>query len=230
MINPVANLERVRSRIAEAEERFGRLPGGVCLLAVSKFHGADVIAQTVPAGQRHFAENYLQELRDKRTALAELFPKDTIQWHFTGRVQSKKARVITTLCDWVHSIDRIEVARKLSEHRPMDAPPLNICVQVNLDDEAGKSGIPPSGLEGLLEEVTGLPNLNVRGLMAIPKPQQGFDDQRKSFARLRHLFEAQRHGPSWDTLSMGMSADFEAAIAEGATIVRIGTTLFGPRQ
>ncbi len=229
MIDLTDNFERARCRIADAQRRFGRKPGSVSLLAVSKFHGVDAVAAAVAAGQRCFAENYLQELRSKSAALTELFPDTSIAWHFTGKIQSKKARGIATLCDWAHSVDRIEVARKLSECRSA-ARPLNVCIQVNLDNEEGKSGALPDDLEALVRETATLPNLCARGLMAIPKPRQRFAGQRESFARLRKLFAALQPGnPSWDTLSMGMSADFEAAIAEGATIVRVGTALFGQR-
>lgn len=231
MIDLGDRFEHVRSGIADAEARFGRQPGSVVLLAVSKFHSADAITAAMSAGQLQFAENYLQELQSKATELAKRFPAQSLEWHFTGRIQSKKARAIAALCDWVHSVDRIEVARKLNQYRTAKAPPLNVCVQVNLDKESDKSGVMPDQLCPLIDQISSLPKLSLRGLMAIPQPQQGFDRQRKSFARLRNLFDIlQQSDPSWDTLSMGMSADFAAAIAEGATIVRVGTALFGPRR
>ena len=225
-----ANLARLQSQIAGAEARFGRPPGGVSLLAVSKTHAVAAIAAAVDAGQFRFAENYLQELKQKAAALAQGPHRGRLEWHFIGSIQSKKVRDLARLCDWVHSVDRLKVAQGLSASRDDDTP-LNVCIQVNLDRESSKSGVAPDELSGLVDEVARLPRIVLRGLMAIPKPQPDFERQRESFARLRHLFDlVAPPSPAFDTLSAGMSGDFEAAIAEGATMVRIGTALFGPRR
>ncbi len=197
------------------------------LLAVSKTQPAERLRELYQLGQRDFGENYLQEALAKQAALADL----RICWHFIGPIQSNKTKSIAEHFDWVHSVDRIKVARRLSEQRPETLPALNVCLQVDISGEASKSGVPPEALPELAEAVAELPRLRLRGLMCIPAPSDDFAEQRRAFAEMRHGFEALRaRGHALDTLSMGMSGDLEAAIAEGATLVRIGTALFGPRN
>lgn len=198
------------------------------LLAVSKKHPATAIAKLYHAGQRAFGESYVQEALAKQQQLADL----ALEWHFIGPVQSNKARDIANHFAWVHSVDRLKIAQRLNDQRDPALGPLNICVQVNLDDEDSKSGVSPAELLPLCQHIAAMPNLRLRGLMCIPQWQEDFSAQRASFARLRQLQEqliSAGMGPL-DTLSMGMSSDFAAAIAEGSTIVRIGTALFGPRE
>jgi len=218
-------IEEVRSRIAVAENQAGRVPGSVALIAVSKTQPAAAIAEAVEAGQRHFGENYLQEALAKQSELAHL--PDLI-WHFIGPIQSNKTALIAEHFDWVHSIDRVKIAQRLSEQRPSDLPPLNICLQVNVSEEASKSGISLAELPGLAEAVADLPRLQLRGLMAIPEPTDDLMAQRMPFRTLRQALESLAL-PELDTLSMGMSDDLDAAIQEGATFVRIGTAIFGRR-
>lgn len=220
-------LAEVKERIADAERRFHRPPGSVRLLAVSKTWPVTAVEEALRAGQRCFGESYVQEARDKVLALEGR----GVEWHFIGPLQSNKTRVIAEWFDWIHSIDRLKVAERLSRQRPAGAAPLNLCVQVKLSNEAGKSGIAPAELVSLARRVADLPALRLRGLMGIPAPARDFAAQREPFARLRGMFEELRAaGLALDTLSMGMSADLEAAIAEGATLVRIGTAIFGPRR
>jgi pyridoxal phosphate enzyme (YggS family) len=219
-------LAAVRQRIADAERRFNRSPGSVRLLAVSKTFPAAAVEEAAAAGQRCFGESYAQEAREKIARLAGR----GLEWHFIGPIQSNKTHVIAELFDWVHSIDRLKVAERLSRQRGTGTAPLNVCVQVKLSHEATKSGVAPAEAEGLARRVAELPGLRLRGLMAVPAPQRDFAAQRLPFAGLRRLFERLREaGLEMDTLSMGMSADLEAAIAEGATLVRVGTAVFGPR-
>lgn len=221
------NLRRTRSRIEAAARRYGRAPEEITLLAVSKTQPVERLREALACGQRAFGENYAQELAEKAEALAG----ETVEWHFIGPIQSNKTRVIAQLAAWVHSVDRARIAGRLNEHRPPGAPPIQVCLQVNVSGEASKSGVAPGALPELAEAVAGLPGLRLRGLMAIPAPTTGFDRQRRAFARVRELLEdLQRRGHALDTLSMGMSDDLEAAIAEGATLVRVGTALFGERR
>jgi pyridoxal phosphate enzyme (YggS family) len=221
-----ARLQTVRRRIDAACARFGREPGSVTLLAVSKTRSAAELRELAAAGVHRFGENYLQEALEKIAALQGL----PLEWHFIGPIQSNKTRPIAEHFDWVHSVDRLKIARRLSEQRPEGMPPLNICLQVNVSGEQSKSGAPLAGLADLAREVAALPNLTLRGLMAIPAPAEGEEAQRQPFARMRQALEQlNAAGLALDTLSMGMSADLEAAVAEGATLVRIGTALFGPR-
>jgi len=222
-----ANIEEVRRRIAEAESRYGREAGSAALLAVSKTRPAEDILAAVRCGQRCFGESYLQEALDKVAALAG-YP---LEWHFIGPIQSNKTRPIAEHFDWVHSVERLKIARRLSEQRPEGLPSLNICLQVNIDGEASKSGCTLDELPSLAAEVAGLPRLRLRGLMAIPRPLEGLEAQRQPFRELRAALERLREqGHALDTLSMGMSGDLEAAVAEGATLVRIGTDIFGARD
>jgi pyridoxal phosphate enzyme (YggS family) len=224
-------LQRVIQRVREAEQRFGRKAGEVQLLPVSKTHSAEDIARLAKLGVRAFGESYLQEAQEKISALAAL----NLEWHFIGPIQSNKTQAIAQLFDWVHSVDREKIARRLHEQRPAELPPLHICLQVNISGEASKSGVGLEELPVLAQQVCALPRLRLRGLMAIPQPSDDFAEQRDSFRRVREAYEnlqisLRGKGVVLDTLSMGMSADLEAAIAEGATIVRVGTDIFGPRH
>jgi pyridoxal phosphate enzyme (YggS family) len=220
-------LASVRNRIIAAERRFGRAPGSVGLLAVSKTQPADAVRAAAREGLRAFGENYLQEAVAKQTELTDL----AIEWHFIGPIQTNKAKNIARCVDWVHSVDRIQVAERLAAHRPGDRPPLNVLLQVNVSGEESKSGVAPDDLPPLAATVAVLPRLRLRGLMCVPAPAADFERQREPFRLLRELLDALRAtGCPADTLSMGMSDDLEAAIAEGATLVRIGTAIFGPRS
>ena len=225
------NLQLVQHRIATSSQAGGRDPSSIALLAVSKTFDAQAVLTAAQAGQRAFGENYVQEAIDKISATRELNPNLQLEWHFIGPIQSNKTRQIAEHFDWVHSVDRLKIAQRLSEQRPADMPPLQICLQVNVSGEATKSGLEPDALLELAREVNALPNLRLRGLMAIPEPTEDVEQQRAAFAKLRLMQnDLQAVGIPTDTLSMGMSADMDAAIAEGATIVRIGTAIFGGRD
>jgi PLP dependent protein len=225
------SLHDVQATIRAAAVAAGRAPGDVALLAVSKTFGPDAVLEAMAAGQRAFGENYLQEAIDKIAAVAQAAPDTPVEWHFIGPIQSNKTRPIATHFAWVHSVDRLKVAQRLSEQRPPELGPLNICLQVNVSGEATKSGITEAELPELARAVAALPNLRLRGLMAIPEPESDPAKQREPFARLRELAERLRaDGIAVDTLSMGMSSDLEAAVAEGATIVRVGSAIFGARN
>jgi hypothetical protein len=217
-------LKQIRLQINDAELAYNRQPGAVLLLAVSKTKPAEDIAAAYQAGQRHFGENYLQEALRKQL---ELDAYD-ITWHFIGPIQSNKTKPLATHFDWVHSVDSLKIAQRLSAQRPADLPPLNICLQVNISDEQSKSGITLAELPELCEQVAKLPNLKLRGVMAIPAPQDDFEQQRQPYKTLYQAV-AKLGRPELDTFSFGMTGDLKAAIAEGATIVRIGTALFGER-
>ena len=224
------NLQEVKRRISGAALAAGRPPAAVRLLAVSKTFGADVVRQAHAAGQRAFGENYVQEALEKIQALADLRPG--IEWHLIGPLQSNKTRAAAEAFDWVHSVDRLKVAQRLAEQRPAWLPPLQLCLQVNISGEASKSGVLPAEVPALAAAVAALPRERVvlRGLMAIPEPAGDFDEQRAPHRALRELLAAvNARGLALDTLSMGMSADLEAAVAEGATILRVGTAIFGGR-
>jgi pyridoxal phosphate enzyme (YggS family) len=226
-----AKLHDVQATIRAAAEAAGRQPASVQLLAVSKTFGPDAVLEAMNAGQRAFGENYLQEALDKIAAVAQAAPAVPVEWHFIGPIQSNKTRPIATHFAWVHSVDRLKVAQRLSEQRPPELGPLNICLQVNVSGEATKSGIAQDELPELARAVAALPNLRLRGLMAIPEPESDPQKQRAPFARLRELADKLRaDGIALDTLSMGMSGDLQAAVAEGATIVRIGSAIFGARH
>ncbi len=219
-------LETVRRRVASAEQRYGRPPGSVALLAVSKTRPAMDIEELARTGQRAFGESYAQEALGKIAALTHL----SLEWHFIGPIQTNKSRLIAKHFQWVHSIDRLKVAERLSAQRPHDLPPLQVCLQVNISGEKTKAGVPPEQAPDLAGALMDLPQLKLRGLMAIPAPTIDTASQRVPFQRLRMLLDQmQQQGLVLDTLSMGMSADLEAAVAEGATIVRVGTAIFGPR-
>jgi pyridoxal phosphate enzyme (YggS family) len=227
-------LQAVENAIVAACLEARRAPAAVQLLAVTKTFGADAVLAAVAAGQRAFGENYVQEGVDKIRAVADALqegPATMLTWHFIGPIQSNKTRPIAEHFDWVHTVEREKIAARLSEQRPAGLAPLNVCIQVNISGEASKSGVLPADLAALAEAVTRLPNLVLRGLMAIPEPADDFTAQRAPFAALRALYEPlrERFGPAFDTLSMGMSADMPAAIHEGASIVRVGSAIFGAR-
>ena len=225
-----ARLDAVQARIDAACAGAGRDPAGVRLVAISKTFPSETVRAVYAAGQHVFGENYVQEGVDKLTALADL-PGPAIEWHFIGPLQSNKTRPVAEHFAWVHGIDRLKIAERLSEQRPADLPPLNVCIQVNVSGEESKSGITPAQAAELAHAIAGLPRLKLRGLMAIPPPSRDPAQQRRHFAAVRELKAQLTHaGIMLDTLSMGMSADLEAAVAEGATIVRVGTALFGARN
>lgn len=227
MTSIAENIAVVIEQIQRFEKRYGRTAGSVRLLAVSKQQPCSRIREAQAAGLRNFGENYLQEAEQKIEETADL----DITWHFIGPIQSNKTRGIATHFAWVHSVDRAKIAQRLSEQRDPALPPLNVCIQTNLSQEATKSGVALDACEPLCELVSSLPNLCLRGLMAIPAPADDFAVQRDQFRQLASVYR--RLGerfPTMDTLSMGMSNDFEAAIAEGSTLVRIGSALFGARH
>ncbi|MDR5866311.1 YggS family pyridoxal phosphate-dependent enzyme [Halomonas koreensis] len=224
------SLAAARRRLASALAEAGRPPGDAALLAVSKTKPAALIREAYRLGQRDFGENYLQEALDKQAELADL---DDIVWHFIGPLQSNKTREAAGRFAWIHSLDREKIARRLNAQRPDALPPLNVCLQVNVSGEASKSGVAVAELPALAEAVAALPRLRLRGLMAIPAPAADPREQGRPFARLREALEIlrERHPEApLDTLSMGMSGDLEAAVAEGATLVRLGTAIFGARR
>jgi len=224
--NLTLNVNHVRSRINEAARAAGRDPSSITLVAVTKSKAAESLRQAATAGVTDFGENYLQEALGKMDALGDL----PARWHFIGALQSNKTRPVAERFDSVHSVDRWSVARRLSEQRPFHAPPLNACIQVALIPEPTKGGIEPGKLAELAGQMAGLPRLKLRGLMCIPPPQPDARAERALFARLRELLETlNARGLGLDTLSMGMSADYPSAIAEGATMVRVGTAIFGER-
>lgn len=222
------NLTKVTARIAQAAGAVGREPQSVQLIAVSKTQPPAALQAAYAWGQRRFGENYLQEALDKQANLSSLAD---IEWHFIGPIQSNKTRPIAEHFAWVHSIDREKIARRLNEQRPGHLPPLQVCIQVNIDDETTKSGVSLGDLPALVAAILPLPNLQLRGFMAIPAATNNPQQQRSAFAKLRQaMAQIQATGVTLDTLSMGMSGDMEAAIAEGATFVRVGTDIFGARH
>ncbi len=222
-----ARHHQVIAQIRSAQQHYRQIGANVQLLAVSKRHSADEIRELVTLGQLKYGESYLQEALQKIKELADL----PIEWHFIGPIQSNKTRSIAENFDWVHSIERLKIARRLNDQRPEGLAPLNICIQVNVSGEASKSGCTLSALDKLVADIALLPNIRLRGLMTIPQSVSSFEQQRIPFGQLRTALERlNREGHNLDTLSMGMSGDLDAAIAEGATIVRIGTALFGSRN
>ena len=227
------NLAAVRSRMARACASAARPVQSVTLLVVSKTFPAAAVREAFAAGERCFGENYIQEGVEKITQLADLGrdPPNRIEWHLIGPIQSNKTRLVAAHFDWVHSVDRLKIAERLSEQRPPHLPPMQLCLQVNVSGEQSKSGLAPSEVAEVARAVARLPHIKLRGLMAIPEPAEGFQAQRVPHAALRDLMVSlQAGGLALDTLSIGMSADLEAAIAEGATIVRVGSAIFGARQ
>jgi pyridoxal phosphate enzyme (YggS family) len=231
------NLQQVHTRIATACAQVGRSPDSVCLLAVSKTMPLASVLEAIGAGQQAFGENYVQEGVDKILAVraweAEAGTPAGSQWHCIGPLQSNKTRLVATHFDWVHSVDRLKIAERLSDQRPADLPPLQICLQVNIDGGANKSGVAPAEVLALARAVAALPRLSLRGLMTIPEPVSDQAAQRAVHDQARQLFDAVRDaeipGVVFDTLSMGMTADLEAAVAAGSTMVRVGTAIFGSR-
>jgi len=229
MTDIARHLAAVQQRIAAAARNAGRDPHAVQLLAVSKTFPAEAVRAAYAAGQRAFGENYVQEAIAKLDALADL--RASLEWHFIGPLQSNKTRPVAERFDWVHSVDRLKIAQRLSEQRPDSLPPLNVCLQVNTSGETSKSGVSPDEAAEVAHAIAALPRIVLRGLMSIPEPQTELAAQRAPHRLLRELFERLRaDGLALDTLSMGMSADLEAAVLEGATIVRIGTAIFGARD
>lgn len=227
MIGVTDNFRKIQDLLARAAADAGRPAGAVKLLAVSKSKPAALVLEAATAGQRDFGENFLQE----GLAKIETVGRDDLVWHFIGHLQANKTRAVAENFQWVHTIDRARIAERLSAQRPWHAPDLDVCIQVNIDAEPGKSGVAPEDTLPLAERVAGMPKLRLRGLMCIPRAREGFEAQREPFRRLRELKDSlAAAGIETDTLSMGMSGDFAAAIHEGATMVRIGTALFGARQ
>lgn len=224
------NLQDVRDRVAAACDRSERSVNSVTLLAVSKTFGPEAVAEALAAGQTAFGENYIQEGVEKILALRTSHPDATVEWHCIGPVQSNKTRLVATHFHWVQSVERLKIAQRLSEQRPDGLPPLQVCLQVNVDGGANKSGMAPEEALALAHAVAELPNLRLRGLMCIPEPAEGFEAQRALFGRAKALFDdLNARGFGLDTLSMGMSEDLEAAIAAGSTMVRVGRAVFGHR-
>ncbi len=227
MTTIASNLQAVRSNLIDAAAAAGRPVEDICLLAVSKTFPAEAVREGYAAGQRCFAESYVQEALAKIASLQDL----NIEWHFIGPIQSNKTRAIAEHFAWVHSVDRFKIAERLSAQRPVHQPPLQLCLQVNVSDEDSKSGVAVADALSLAQEIAGLPNVRLRGLMAVPAPSDDVEEQRAAFAQLHELRDKLNdNGLQLDTLSIGMSHDFPAAIAEGATMVRIGSAIFGNRD
>lgn len=227
MTTIAANLQSVRERIARACAAARRDVNEVTLLAVSKTFGPDAVREAFAAGATAFGENYIQEAVEKQALLADL----PARWHCIGPIQSNKTRLVASHFDWAHTVDRLKIAQRLNDQRPEGLPPLSVCIQVNIDGGPSKAGVPPAEALALAREVAALPRLHLRGLMTIPEPAEGFDDQVAVHRQARALFEQLRDaGLPLDTLSMGMTADLEAAIHAGSTMVRVGTAIFGGRR
>ena len=225
--NIAQNINAIRAQIKDAEKKYSRQPGSVQLLAVSKTRPIEDIQAAFSQNQLHFGENYLQDALSK----IENSPDQSLEWHFIGPIQSNKTRQIAENFSWVHTIERLKIAQRLSEQRDPELKPLNICIQINTSGENSKSGIDIENALSFAQSINALPNLKLRGLMTIPAPTDNFEQQRQPFSLLRNLKdELQSHNIELDTLSMGMTNDMEAAIAEGSTIVRIGTAIFGERN
>jgi len=224
MTDIISNLNLINTEIRAAEAQAERKENSVSLLAVSKTKPSSDVSIAYQAGQRHFGENYLQEALVKQKELSHY----QIIWHFIGPIQSNKTKQIAMNFSWVHSVDRLKIAQRLSEQRPDDLPPLNICLQVNISEEASKAGIMLNDLAEMIEQVERLPKIKLRGVMAIPEPAQSYEQQRKPYKQLYSAIKA-LNKPALDTFSFGMTGDLKAAITEGATIVRVGSALFGAR-
>jgi len=228
MTTITSNVQATQARLNQACFTAERQPETVHLLAVSKLHPAEAVREAHAAGLCAFGENYVQEGLDKMAALADLRP--VLAWHLIGPLQSNKTRAVAEAFDWVHSVDRLKIAQRLSEQRPDSLPPLNVCLQINISGEDSKSGVAPADVPALARAVAALPRLRLRGLMSIPEPETDLEAQRRPHRALRVLFDQlNAEGLGLDTLSMGMSADLEAAVLEGTTLVRIGTAIFGAR-
>ena len=237
MTTIISNLALVQRRIAQACERAGRGANSARLLAVSKTFGADAVREAAAAGQRAFGENYVQEALDKMAALHDLADLPVLEWHCIGPLQSNKTRPVAEHFDWVHTVDRLKIAQRLSDQRPVHLPPLQVCLQINVDGGANKAGVLPQEALALAEAIAQLPRLQLRGLMSIPEPAIEYEAQCALHTRARVVFDqiqaAGAAGASglerFDTLSLGMTADLDAAIAAGSTLVRVGTGIFGGR-
>jgi len=226
VIGVTENYRKIQDLLAKEAVAAGRSPESVRLVAVSKTKPAEAVLEAFAAGARDFGENFVQEALDKIDAVA----REEISWHFIGHLQSNKTRAVAERFQWVHTVDRLKTARRLNDQRPHYAADLNVCIEVNIDGEANKSGVSVADAPALAMAVAGLPRLRLRGLMCLPAIRSGFAEQRVPFARLRELLEAiNARGLAMDTLSMGMTGDYAAAIHEGATIVRVGTAIFGSR-
>ena len=227
VIRVTENFRKIQDLLAKAAVDAGRSADQVQLLAVSKKKPVEAILEAYSAGQRDFGENFVQEGVEKIAAV----DKDDAIWHFIGHLQANKTKDVALHFQWVHTIDRLKIARRLSQQRPEDIPNLNVCIEVNIDAETNKSGVPADEVANLAAAVAALPRLRLRGLMCLPAIRHELPDQRQPFARLRALMESlNQSGMQMDTLSMGMTADYAAAIQEGATIIRIGTAIFGARE
>ncbi|PRC94423.1 YggS family pyridoxal phosphate-dependent enzyme [Solimicrobium silvestre] len=225
------NLQAVQQQIIHAAQIAGRSPHEIQLLAVSKTFNAEAVLEAGKAGQTAFGENYLQEALDKMAEVRRLSPELALEWHFIGPIQSNKTRLIAQNFSWAHAVDRLKIAERLSEQRPDNLPPLNICLQINISEQETKSGVPINQAAQLAQQIAALPNVRLRGLMAIPEPAQTLEQQRTPYQQIKTLQEQlNQQGLALDTLSMGMSADLEAAILEGSTMVRIGSAIFGKRN
>jgi pyridoxal phosphate enzyme (YggS family) len=225
-----ANLQAVNERITQAARAAGRAPEGIVLVAVSKTFAAEAVVTAARAGQRDFGENYVQEGVAKIARVRELAPGLDLRWHYIGPIQSNKTRELAEHFDWVQSVDRVKVAERLSTQRPPARGPLDVLLQVNVSGEASKSGVAPEAVDTLAQSVAALPRLRLRGLMAIPEPTTDAGRRLRPLQQMKRLFDAlRRTHPACDTLSMGMSADLEPAVQAGATMVRIGTAIFGDR-
>jgi pyridoxal phosphate enzyme (YggS family) len=229
MTGITGNLQRVRERVRTAAARCGRSADEICIIAVAKRHPADAVREAAAAGQHDIGESYFQEAETKIAALEDL--ADRLTWHFIGRLQGNKTRGVAEQFDWVHSVDRLRVAERLSAQRPGHLPPLQVCLQIDLTGRDERAGAPPAAAAELAHAIAALPALRLRGLMCLPPPEDDFDRQRAHFRHLREIRDAlNAEGLALDVLSAGMSGDLEAAIAEGATHVRVGTAIFGPRD
>lgn len=225
------NLSAISHQIQQVTTQAGREPNSVRLLAVSKTKPVEAIEQAIQAGQRAFGENYVQEAVEKIQYFTNVELGKGVEWHFIGPLQSNKTRLVAEHFDWIQTVDRLKIAQRLSEQRPVNKAPLNVLIQINISDENSKSGITPAELLPLAEQISQLPNLRLRGLMAIPKPESEPEQQKIALRKMRELFDRlQQQYPSIDTLSMGMSDDMTAAIECGTTMVRIGTAIFGARD
>ncbi len=225
------HIQTIGKRINYAKIQYQQESSKVTLLAVSKRHPLSAIEQAIECGHRQFGENYAQEMHEKAQQLQKSGQHADVEWHFIGPIQSNKTRIIAATAHWVHSIERYKIAHRLSDQKPDSKPPINICLQVNIDNESSKSGVSLNELPDLAESIHSLHGIVLRGLMAIPQATDDFEQQRLSFAKVRKAMEGlNKQGYNLDTLSMGMSGDMEAAIAEGASIVRIGTAIFGQRD
>ncbi len=228
----LTNLQTVKQRIQRAAQSADRSVDEIRLLAVSKSFNAHAVIEAAEAGQYAFGENYLQEALDKMTKVRHISPGLMLEWHFIGQIQSNKTRLIAQNFSWVHSVDRLKIAERLSEQRPPDFPPLNICLQVNISEEETKSGVSLTRATKIAQQIAALPRLRLRGLMAIPEQESTLEQQRIQYRQIKALYDRLNDRPDLmlDTLSMGMSADLEAAILEGTTLVRIGSAIFGKRK